>query len=103
MSLKFDPSNKILYNTESTDAWWQRRRKEVRDLLSDNHTNYTDNLDKLENLGDRIESIGWREREKEINFLQRNFPDITLDIEDKDLIQKLNQLLNGADKFQEAV
>lgn len=104
---EFDPENRILYNWESTNnnlsTWWNTRRKSVDKLLSDNHLHYADNIPQLETLGKRIRDQGQAERAKEIDFLRHTFPDLSFDIDDRDLIHKLNTVINGSREFGNAV
>lgn len=82
----------VAYNWGAGDggwagAFWERRREKLIDALDISHTSYTDNLPELINLGERVKSIGYAEREKETMYLQQHFPGLDFsNIDDKELI-----------------
>lgn len=99
----------VAYNWPAGDgsyagAFWERRRQAMIQALAQTEISYTDNIPELKHLGERVKSIGQAERQKELSFLKQNIPDFDFtDIKDKDLITKINELVNGEAQFRYAL
>lgn len=84
--------------------FWERRRKKVISKLQAARQIFDDDVPELTDLGRHVLSMGEKERAKELHFLQKNLPDFKFDdISDKDLITKINEVVNGEKQFSYAL
>lgn len=105
-SLEFPYPNEhsVVYDWESPNFFWEDRRKNALSHLNASKSIFDDNGQELQALGERVKNQGQAEREKERAFLSKVMPgfDFT-NISDIELIQKLNEIINGKQQFENAL
>ena len=96
LEFPYPNEHSVVYDWESPNFFWEDRRKSALNHLNAAKTVFDDNGQELQALGERVKAQGQTEREKERAFLSKIMPgfDFT-NISDIELIQKLNEIING--------
>ena len=94
----------VVYGWESTNDFWERRRNNAANFISASKALFDENSTELADLGERVKAQGAAERTKERAFLASALPDFDFsNISDLDLIRKLNEVMNGAKQYENAL
>lgn len=103
-SFPYPQKESVVYNWSSPNDFWEDRRNNAADLISASRILFDENRSELKALGERVHSVGIAELEKERTFLRQILPDFNFDdIEGKELIDQLNEVMHGQVQYKNAL
>ena len=96
-SLPYPGRNSVVYQRESKNPFWERRRQDAKSVIPLTTLNYS-----ADSVIELFHTIAAQERAKEENILQRFLPNE--DIRDADsYIDKINLLMQNRDRYMKTL
>lgn len=97
------PNPAVVFTRESTNPFWERRRKRAADAINPNVVSTEEDYTKLMGfVGTRLITLGMIERQKEMNLIRAACPDFAFS-DTKEFIAAFNTIMQGKRQTEESI